>query len=1265
MSIYKIITENQLDNWVRGNAKEAQGLIVELVYRLVAASSQNPKERRFPLGDSIGQTGSDGFLDTDFKFEPFVPEGKSYWEIGTGIDQQKKATKDYKDLTKTTTENERKSSTFIFVTPLSAVKGWKAGSQEKWLKKRISKKEWGNLKIIDGTRLTDWLHHFPAVEKWLANVMKLGVKNLETPEERWEVLKLIGEPPPLSTEVFITNRKDACLKLDEVFNGNFLRLKIDTKFPHQMADFVSAYLASLDQEKKKDILGRTLIISDYETWENIIELKERHIFIADFDLNDTDSKGIRLLEKAQRKGHAIIFGGMPGGVPNPNRVELYNPKPFQLQKALENTGYKEERARILAQKSNGNIETLLRCLQNISLVPEWAESSRASDLVIAELLGSWNENNEADKKIIEELSGKEYGEWIGSMQEVTQIPNSPLTKKENVWKFVSRYEGWYTLGPKIFDGLLENFMKVSVNVLKERDPKFDLPPEEHYQASIHGKILEHSNQLRNGLAESLALLGSYPEALTSCSTGKGELMANKTVREILRDTDWILWGSINDLLPLLAEASPEEFLNAVEKILSDDSSTFKNLFEIERAGFGGRNYLTGLLWALETLAWDETYLIRTIVILGELANVDPGGNWANRPSNSLSTILLPWMPQTTASVEKRKTAVATLLDENQNVAWDLLLSLLPQKHQVSNGARRPAWREFIPESWSRSISRKEYHDQIFGYSELAVKIVKNDLSKLPDLLERLDDLPPSAFEQILDFLSSEQILNLPENDQQTIWSKLIDIVTKHRRYSDAEWAMQSSLVDKINDVAKSLTPSSPFYTHKRLFSKREFELYDEKGNYEEQRQKIDEQRENAIEEIFNSGGLSKIITFLEQIETPFKVGFALGSNQKIDVDQELLPSYLKTVDDFISEFIRGFIIGRFHNKGWEWVDQLELSKWNVSEKGGFYSYLPFSDETWSRVKKQLGKDESIYWSKTSINPYDAKDNLEFAVKKLLEYSRPSSALRCLKLKIFEKEPFNHQLAIDALDALLTTEEKTRSIDSYDIVETIKFLQEVDDIEHDDLFRIEWAYLKLLDRHSGGYPKLLEQRLANDPEFFCEIISLVYKSKLEDPPKNDSSDEKKNIAQNAFHLLWNWKTPPGSKEDSSFDGEHLKKWYKEVREITGKTGHLEVALQTLGQVLINVSNDPDGLWIDKSAGEILNKKDADEVRKGYYTALINSRGVYFNTAGKEELELAKSYKQKADEVESHGFHRLAKTLRDLAKSYEREAEREANSDPYDF
>lgn len=104
-----VITENQLDEWVRGNSREAQGVIVELVYRLVAASAPRPKERRFPLGDSIGQTGPDGVLNTDIGFDPFVPEGRSFWEIGTGVDAGDKATDDYRELTKATPDSVKRN----------------------------------------------------------------------------------------------------------------------------------------------------------------------------------------------------------------------------------------------------------------------------------------------------------------------------------------------------------------------------------------------------------------------------------------------------------------------------------------------------------------------------------------------------------------------------------------------------------------------------------------------------------------------------------------------------------------------------------------------------------------------------------------------------------------------------------------------------------------------------------------------------------------------------------------------------------------------------------------------------------------------------------------------------------------------------------------------------------------------------------------------------------------------------------------------------
>jgi hypothetical protein len=369
-----IVTENQLDEWVRGNAEDARGLIVELVWRLVAASSPKPKERRFPLGDSIGQPGPDGVLNTDFGFDPFVPEGRSFWEIGTGIKAGDKATSDYNDLTATTPEAVRQKSIFVFVTPLSGRRDWqhtwKEDAQAKWLEGRRQRHDWCDVHVIDGSVLIDWLHHFPAVEQWLASALYLPAQQMQTPELRWAELRTIGDPPPLIPHVFLSIREAACEKLKEVFSGTTLQLKLDTRFPDQVADFVAAYVASLDEDARVDAVGRCLVISGVDAWNAITALRERHFLIADFDLDDADSAGTKLLEKARRAGHAVIFGGMPGGIPHPNRVSIPSPKSYQIEETLKRAGYKEERARILAQESDGNSSVLLRCLQNLSLMPE-------------------------------------------------------------------------------------------------------------------------------------------------------------------------------------------------------------------------------------------------------------------------------------------------------------------------------------------------------------------------------------------------------------------------------------------------------------------------------------------------------------------------------------------------------------------------------------------------------------------------------------------------------------------------------------------------------------------------------------------------------------------------------------------------------------------------------------------------------------------------------------------------------------------------------
>ena len=84
------------------------------------------------------------------------------------------------------------------------------------------------------------------------------------------------------------------------------------------------------------------------------------------------------------------------------------------------------------------------------------------------------------------------------------------------------------------------------------------------------------------------------------------------------------------MLPTLAEASPGGFLDAVDTGL--DSGGLNAVFdpETESTPFASPTH-TGLLWALEALAWSPEYLGSAALALARLAQIDPGGSWANRP----------------------------------------------------------------------------------------------------------------------------------------------------------------------------------------------------------------------------------------------------------------------------------------------------------------------------------------------------------------------------------------------------------------------------------------------------------------------------------------------------------------------------------------------------------------------------------------------------------------------------------------------------------
>src|SRR5205814_4433202 len=150
-----------------------------------------------------------------------------------------------------------------------------------------------------------------------------------------------------------------------------------------------ARIATLDERLRLEIEGRCLIITQAYAWNDIVALRNSHILVADFDIDEADTNATRLLERAKRQGHAVIFACAPGGDPHPDRVSISDPNEFQVTEALKKAGYSEGRAQILGKRHGGNLNGLLRSMQGLPSVPEWAQDTEAADLVVAEILGGW------------------------------------------------------------------------------------------------------------------------------------------------------------------------------------------------------------------------------------------------------------------------------------------------------------------------------------------------------------------------------------------------------------------------------------------------------------------------------------------------------------------------------------------------------------------------------------------------------------------------------------------------------------------------------------------------------------------------------------------------------------------------------------------------------------------------------------------------------------------------------------------------------------
>lgn len=1251
------VTANDIKNWTATNKRIAEETLPLLIKKLILASC-DPKSIDFPIGDSVSISGWDGMLEVH-KGNEFVPEGKSGWEFGTNSDVKGKADDDYKKRLINPEPFKLGETTFVFVTS----RLWT--TKNKWVAGRLLENKWKDIKGINAETIQNWLEKCPAVHRWFAEFIGKRCADIWDTEQAWENFSSITAVK-LKGEFFLYDREDELSTLKNSLNNLPGVYRVKAKSKNEAYGFILSSI--LTDEFLK---ASCLVVKSQSAWNLMASSKQSLILIPLGFQPDGIGTAIS-------NGHRVLYA-VDDKDNRDTCVVLTHQQRLLREAAIIRLGFNEEQARNIYKDTKGYFEPLLRhgLMEPIDYIElSWLHNTSLDILYSIFYATEWDESSNNDRQILCILSGMSYEELEKGVIKLSKVDDPPIRKIGSIWQVVSKMDLWLHIAPLIAKPYIDRFCNAVTEVMLDADPSYNLPSEERYMASVKGAVPRYSNNVKHGLIDSMAILSVYGDEFASELGGdKPSQIINYLLHKIFtQNNNTHFWYSIKDFTSIIAEAAPDAFLEAVEVDSEGDDSPILGLFKSEGDGVFGGCYHSGLLWGLELISLNKKYLARVSQCLARLCQIDPGGRWSNRPFSSLVNIYLGWINNISAThEEKLKVLSKVLIPQYPDIAWKLMLQLLIGKTRNTSGICKPDYREWRFGS-NRKITKYEY----FKYTEKIVDLLlieanNNVEARMVDLVDSLNSYNKRQQDEVIQKMLSIDINKISNDSREKIISKIRGILSNHREFSDADWAWPSELLDCLeqvynyfsyNDLVKKNSFLFDDYRPKLIIPIRRKEL-----TYEEREEIVRKNRISAFEAIYKELNIKGVLELLKECKFKHLVGSTAFESSVSEEVQKLAFEWLEQ-DGNQAEFAKSFITAlAYHNLEYAEKVVKEHSEWSPIKRAKFLLCFPLKDSVLKIVDSLTESGVLQFW--TNLNHYIISDKdpnlLSYISSKLLDNNRPLAAIVAFAQALHgekDSSKLDTNIAITILKRIATNPSDINKISienaKYDILETIKFLQEIENISKNDIQQIEWMYLKVF-RFEDIEPRFLVESIIEDPSFFAQLVIWAYKAEEEESSTEDIDE---NIlmqrAEISLELLGTVSILPGQK-GKEINAEILSEWVECARRVTREAGRLKIGDDQIGAYLSRCPEGNDGIWPHESVRAVIEKVRSREFDSGFECAKINATGVTSRNpydGGEQERALAKKYFTDAEEIQLVS-PRTADILYSISRSYEWDAERQDN------